>query len=111
MTDAEKVLQSKRDRLAALDKENGEVYAELQAGFQGFTMNTVGARQELLLDYLKESIWSEEQSIDFEIKFHERVKEAMKEPLEKLQEARRRQNFTVVKNPTSLVDKNGRPLT
>jgi hypothetical protein len=114
MTDRENIVNSKRVKMARLDDENGEVYKELQAHIKGFAMDTTGPRLNLLIAHLMAAgVMSEEQWLDFEIEFHEKVKAAMEKPLSELQTAKRRQGLAVVREPrkSGLVDRTGKPLT
>lgn len=111
MTDHEKILASKRAKVAELDDANGETYNTIRAAAPDFGMDTTGVRLHMLIERLKTTFADEEFWLDFEIEFHESVKEALEPVLQKVQTAKQRSKLSVVKKPPSkLLGADGRPL-
>lgn len=111
--DPEAVLASKRNLKRGLEAEIDETYELIVQHAQGFRMDTNGMRLTILIEYLqKAGVLSEEQVLDYEIEVAEKIKEALAGPLVQLQEhLKSSSKLSVVKNPTVLIDKNGRPLS
>ena len=85
-------------------------FAELQKKVKNLSMDTTGARIELLIDTLQEiGVLSKEQRLDFEIAFYEKIANSLKEMWTQLQEQERNQHpLKVVKNPGLIVPNHAR---
>lgn len=106
-------IEHKRKKVEDLEGGNQRSYTELREATGGrFSMDTSDLRRELLIDHLVEwGIISEDQKLDFEIKFHTEVEQALSGAWQQYRDARRHQaKLSVVKKPTALLDQNGRPI-
>jgi hypothetical protein len=103
-------LEAKRKKL---EDGNNRSYNELRQETHGeFSMDTGDLRRELFMTFLvKWGIVSQEQALEFEIKFHEKVEEALNTQWEALREARKARGLKVVKQDKRLLGPNGRPLS
>lgn len=104
------LLEKKRKKL---EDGNNRSYNELRqkVGPQ-FQMDTGDMRRELFYTKLVEwGIVTQEQALEFEITFHEKVEAALNGAWEEVREAERGAALTVVKKPDTLLGPNGRPLT
>jgi hypothetical protein len=112
MADQEKILASKRTKLQALDDANGETYDTIQRHVKDFAMDTTGVRLNGMIEAFKAAgIGDEEFWLDFEIEFHEKVKEALEPMLARVQQQTRRANLSVVKKaPGKILGPDGRPI-
>lgn len=112
MTDVE----HKRKQVEKLEAGNERSYAELrQATENRFSMDTSDMRRELLIDSLVEwGIITEEQVLDFDIEFHNKVEVALNDAWSQYREMKaeaERPKIAAVTKPSKLVDQNGRPLS
>jgi len=106
-------LEHKKKRCEKLEAGNDRSYKELReaVGGAGFEMNTADARRELFFEKMVEwGVVTEEQMIDFNIAFHEKVEEALTHAWEEFRKVNK-PKLTVAKRSTKLVDGQGRPLT
>lgn len=67
-------LKVRHDRLA---EANEASYKALLAKAPGLTINTTDARLQCLIDALSKSLFTEQQRLEFELAFHEKVKESL----------------------------------
>lgn len=104
--------EAKQKRVEALENGNQRSYEEIREATHGrFAMDTSDLRRELLIAHLvRWGLITEEQHLDYEIEFHEQVEAALNRAWEQLRENEKKAKLSVVKNPTKLLDKNGRPL-
>lgn len=107
----DKSLDAKRNRAAELESGNQRSYEELQeVTKKRYSMDTSDMRRELFIECLvKWGVVSEEQKLDFDIAFHERVEEALNGAWAKFREANN-PKLQVVRSDKRLTDKHGRPI-
>ena len=111
MADQAAIIESKKRKLQELDDANGETYNVIQSHVKDFAMDTTGVRLHMLIELLKDKVGDEEFWLDFEIEFHEKVKEALEPMLAQVQARIQRSKLSVVKKPESkLLGADGRPL-
>lgn len=100
-------------RRAKLEKSNNRSYNELRQKIgPEFTMDTGDMRRELFYKFLvKWGVVSEEQALEFEITFHEKVDAALEKQWAEVRKIEKGHALTVVKNPEKkLFGPDGRPL-
>lgn len=103
-------LEHKQKKVVEMEEGNQRSYEELQSKLQGFNMDTSDMRRELFIEHLV--LWgviSEDQKLNFEIAFHEKVEEALDGAWNKVRAAQK-PKLAVVKKPSNLLDQHGRPL-
>lgn len=93
-------LQRKHDKLA---EENQASYQQLQQQ-AGVTMNTESMRLNLFIDFATEiGLLTEEERLNFEILFHERVKESLDGVWEQYRAAAKKQQLATPKKPGLII--------
>lgn len=104
-------LEIKTKRKAELEAGNERSYRELLEATRGrIQMDTSDMRRELLLEKLVEwGVVTEEQMLDFDIEFHEKVEQALNDGWAQVRESQK-PNLKVVKKPGKLLGADGRPL-
>lgn len=111
MTDTDKY--HKQKRITELAEGNERSYAELIETLapRPFNMDTSDVRRELFIEFLEKwGVITEEQRLDYEIAFHEKVEEALNGVWEQVRQ-QKQPKLSVVKKPSKLLDAQGRPLT
>jgi len=108
-------IKHKKRLVEDLEAGNQRSYEELcEAAGGQVPIDTSDMRRELFYRFLVDwGIITEDQMLDFELAFHRKVEEALTNYWQQFREHQKkvqRANLTVVKNPTGLVDGNGRPL-
>lgn len=85
-------IEHKRKKAADLEGGNERSYEELRRETGGrFAMDTGDARLQLLIETLTElGVITEEQRLDFEIKFHTQVEEALNNAWAQVRELKKR---------------------
>jgi hypothetical protein len=64
-------------RLKKLVESNHESYTLLTGKLPNMEMNTTDARLQTLLEALCETVWTEEQYLNFEINFNRKIEKAL----------------------------------
>lgn len=110
-------LNFKKNRLAELSAGNDRSYSELMAATGGAArMDTTSARLELLIETLVAAgVLTEEQVLDFEIKFHEKVEDALNQHWSQVRQMQAEARAPKLVVPgggrkSTLTDAHGRPL-
>lgn len=105
-------MKYKNKRKEELEAGNDRAYQELQQAVGGkFEMNTADARRELFVDMLIEwGVITEEQKLDFDIRFHEKIEEALTEFWRQFREQQAASKLHLPNKGMKLVDGQGRPL-
>lgn len=101
--------QKKSDELEA---GNERSYQELREATHGrFSMDTSDLRREMFMAKLVEwGLVTEEQMLDYNIEFHEKVDEALSGAWADFRAATK-PKIALVQKPSKLVDGHGRPLS
>jgi hypothetical protein len=106
-------LEYMEKRRKKLEEGNNRSYNELRQKLgPQFVMDTGDLRREMFYTHLiKWGIITEQQALEFEIAFHEKVDSALEEQWAAFREMEKGRNLSVVRKPDRLVDQHGRPLT
>lgn len=108
-------LDHKRRKSEELESGNQRSYEELQEKVPRFTMDTSDMRRELFIEHLVTwGIITEEQKLDFDIAFHEKVDKALDgawASWREHQEQKKQPKLQVVKKAApKLLDSRGREI-
>ena len=108
-------IEAKKNELEKLSAGNQRSYSEIQQATDGMLrMDFQSARSEMFIDFLQEcGIISEEQRVDFELRFQNTVEQSLKDAWEKVRQAEKQVKLHVpasARQGASIVGMDGRPI-